>query len=172
MAVSLAWAAHAEPGPPGAVAGAPLPPVAAVRERVAADPQAAAQLAALEKGVRPYVVRHREDPAWIVSRLQMYWQDHHTQVFVKNGVYDHAEGRAPVPTVRFTGARDAVSAYLTPRLEDVKPYMGEGDKLWLQRRDGGQPWEWVEQSKSGRVIESINMRIAELARDAAFLFWY
>lgn len=171
-AVSLAVAVHAEPAPPGAVAGAPLPPVADVRQRVATDPRAAAQLAALEKGVRPYVARHRDDPAWIVSRLQMYWQDHHTQVFVRNGVYDHAEGRAPVPTVRFTGARDAVSAYLTPRLEDVKPYMGEGDKLWLQRRDGSQAWEWVEQSKSGRVIESINMRIAELARDAAFLYWY
>ena len=139
---------------------------------LARDPDAARRYDALVARVRPYVERHRTDPAWIVSRLQMYWQAHSTKVFVKNGVYDHAEGSAPVPTVRFTGTRDASSSYFTPKLEDVKPYMGERDLLWLQNRDApGQPWEWVSQAKSGRIVESINMRIATLARDAAFLYW-
>jgi hypothetical protein len=139
---------------------------------LARDPDAARRYDAIVARVRPYVERHRTDPAWIVSRLQMYWQAHSTQVFVKNGVYDHAEGSAPVPTVRFTGTRDAASAYFTPKLEDVKPYMGEGDLLWLQHRNApGQPWVWVSQAKSGRIVESINMRIAGLARDAAFLYW-
>ena len=139
---------------------------------LARDADAARRYAALVARVRPYVERHRTDPAWIVSRLQMYWQSHSTKVFVKNGVYDHAEGSAPVPTVRFTGTRDANSAYFTPKLEDVKPYMGERDLLWLQNRDApGQPWEWVSQAKSGRIVEAINLRIANLARDAAFLYW-
>ncbi|WP_198120048.1 heparinase II/III domain-containing protein [Massilia rhizosphaerae] len=144
----------------------------ALQALVARDPDAARRYAAIVARVRPYVERHRTDPAWIVSRLQMYWQAHSTQVFVKNGVYDHAEGRAPVPTVRFTGTRDASSSYFTPKLEDVKPYMGERDLLWLQNRDApGHPWEWVSQAKSGRIVEAINLRIAGLARDAAFLYW-
>ena len=143
-----------------------------LQARLARDADAARRYAALVARVRPYVDRHRTDPAWIVSRLQMYWQSHSTRVFVKNGVYDHAEGSAPVPTVRFTGTRDAASAYFTPKLEDVKPYMGERDLLWLQNRDApGQPWEWVSQAKSGRIVEAINLRIANLARDAAFLYW-
>lgn len=151
----------------------PAGDAAALRARIAVDRQASEQLQAIEQRVRPYVERHADDPAWIVSRLQMYWQSHSTQVFVKNGVYDHATGRAPAPTVRFTGTRDAASAYFTPKLEDVKPYMGERDLLWLQNKGApGQPWEWASQAKSGRIVESINLRIAELARDAAFLYWY
>ena len=145
----------------------------ALRARIARDGDAVARIDAITQRLQPYVARHAGEPAWIVSRLQMYWQAHSTRVFVKNGVYDHAEGRAPAPTVRFTGTRDAVSQYATPRLEDVKPYMGERDLLWLQNRSApGQPWEWVAQAKSGRIVETINMRIAELARDAAFLYWY
>ena len=144
----------------------------AVRERVAHDAAAASGLAALKARVQPYVERHREDPAWIVSRLQMYWQSHATQVYIKNGFYAHATGHAPVPTVRFTGARDSVTDYLSPKLEDVKPYMGENDRLYLQKRGNpAQGWEWVEQAKTGTIIQSINQRIAELARDAAFLYW-
>jgi hypothetical protein len=127
--------------------------------------------AALKARVLPYVERHRSDPAWIVSRLQMYWQGRHTQVFIKDSLYHHAEGQAPVPTVRFTGGRDTATAYATPRLEDVKPYMGENDLLYLQSKAAGQPWEWVPQAKTGRIVESINMRIAQLARDAAHVYW-
>jgi hypothetical protein len=144
----------------------------ALRAQLARDPAAARNYQAIQARLQPYVERHRTDPAWIVSRLQMYWQSHSTKVYVKNGVYDHAEGNAPVPTVRFTGTRDANSQYLTPKLEDIKPYMGERDLLWLQNKETpGRPWEWVSQAKSGRIVESINMRIAELGRDAAFMYW-
>jgi len=144
----------------------------ALDARLRHDPAAAHAYDAIRTRLQPYVERHRTDPAWIVSRLQMYWQARSTRIYVRNGVYDHADGEAPVPTVRFTGTRDANSQYFTPGLEDVKPYMGERDLLWLQNKDArGQPWEWVAQAKSGRIIESINLRIAELARDAAFLYW-
>jgi hypothetical protein len=143
----------------------------ALRARIAQDAALAAKLAAIKAKVQPYVDRHGGDPAWIVSRLQMYWQSKATQVFVKDSLYHHASGTAPVPTVRFTGGRDTATAYATPRLEDVKPYMGENDLLYLQNKASGQ-WEWVHQAKTGRIIEAINMRIAELARDAAFLYWY
>jgi hypothetical protein len=175
LACGVMLACAALPSLPAA--GAQLAPgakdgPAALRARLETSADARRQFDAVKARVQPYVDRHRDDPAWIVSRLQMYWQGKHTQVFVKNGHYDHAAGAAPVPTVRFTGARDSTTVYMTPRLEDVKPYMGEGDKLYLQNRDApGQPWEWAPQAKTGRIIEAINMRIAQLARDAAFLYW-
>jgi hypothetical protein len=175
--MALACAASAQPAPPSQPGHPRLLGNAADSQQglqalLARDPRARERYDALVARLRPYVERHRTDPAWIVSRLQMYWQAHSTRVYVKNGAYDHADGRAPAPTVRFTGTRDANTAYFTPKLEDVKPYMGERDLLWLQNRDApGQPWEWVSQAKSGRIVEAINLRIAGLARDAAFLYW-
>ncbi|MFL9482926.1 six-hairpin glycosidase [Chitinophagaceae bacterium LWZ2-11] len=123
--------------------------------------------------LQPYVQKVEQDSTWLLSRLQMYWKSHYTDVFIKNGVYQNGAGKAPVPTVRFNGTRDAVCNYFRPKLEDVKPYMDEGDKLYLQNRSlPGQQWEWVEQSKSATIVESINRQIIELARDAAFLYWY
>jgi hypothetical protein len=118
------------------------------------------------------VSRYQTDSTWMSSRLQMYWKQHHTDVFIKNGIYTYATGRAPVPTVRFTGTRDAATQYTRPKLEDIKPYMDEDGKLYLQNGTvPGKPWEWVEQSKTGRIIESINIEIIEKARNAAMLFW-
>ena len=46
------------------------------------------------------------EKGWLTSRLQMYWNTHATDVYIKGEVYDHASGnRAPAPTVMFTGAR-------------------------------------------------------------------
>ncbi|WP_205510026.1 heparinase II/III domain-containing protein [Longitalea arenae] len=120
-----------------------------------------------------YVNRHQSDSSWIVSRLQMYWKSKSTDVFIKGGVYDHAEGEAPVPTVRFTGTRDAVSSYGAPKLEDLVPYMDDPRGLYyVNRSKPGQPLEWVEPSKTGRVVESINRQIMTMAQNAAIVYWY
>ena len=37
-----------------------------------------------------------------------------TEVYIKGGTYDHAEGMAPVPTVKFTGMRGGVSNDVAP----------------------------------------------------------
>jgi hypothetical protein len=127
----------------------------------------------IEKNITPYVIRHQTDSTWIVSRLQMYWKEHSTDVYIKNGIYAYATGKAPVPTVRFTGTRDVATAYLTPRLEDIKSYMDQEGKIYLQNKTApGTPWEWVEQSKTGRIIESINIGIINKGRDAAMIYWY
>lgn len=144
-----------------------------VRRRVASEDWVRSILRRTREQVDPYVNRHREDPEWIVSRLQMYWKTRHTDVYINGGVYSHAEGRAPMPTVRFTGTRDATTVYRRPRLEDVRPYMDDPRGLYLQNGSaGGHPWEWAEQSKTGRIIESINREIMGLGEKAAFLYWY
>jgi hypothetical protein len=119
-----------------------------------------------------YVNRHVTDPEWIVSRLQMYWKTHSTDVFINGEVYSHAEGQAPVPTVRYTGARATNTIYRRPKLEDVLPYMDDPRGLYFHNSTKeGNPLEWAEQSKTGRNIESINQEIMNMARDAAFVYW-
>ncbi|HEY8896654.1 MAG TPA: heparinase II/III family protein [Niastella sp.] len=125
-----------------------------------------------KKELDEYVNRHQTDSTWIVSRLQMYWKSKSTDVFIKGGVYDHAEGEAPVPTVRFTGTRDAVTSYGAPKLEDILPYMDDARGLYyVNRAKPGQPLEWVDQSKTGRVVESINRKIMGMAQNASILYW-
>jgi hypothetical protein len=126
-----------------------------------------------KKSIEEYVNRHQTDSTWIVSRLQMYWKTKSTDVFIKGGVYDHAEGEAPAPTVRFTGTRDAVTTFGAPKLEDILPYMDDPRGLYYANRaKPGQPLEWVEQAKTGRIVESINRNIMTMAQNAAIIYWY
>jgi len=126
----------------------------------------------LKNKLEPYVKRHHNDPEWIVSRLQMYWKTKYSKVFVNGMDFSHGEGTAPVPTVRFSGSRDWATDYLQPELKDVKPYMDDDRGLYLQNgAKKGQPWEWVQPSETGHIIERINERIMTLAEEAAFLYW-
>ena len=129
-------------------------------------------LAGLHDEVDEHVERHVKDPEWMVSRLQMYWKTKATNVYINGQDYSHADGEAPVPTVRFSGSRDYTTLYGKPKLKDILPYMDDPRGLYLPNKSKeGQPFEWVEQSKTGRIINSINDEITGLARDAAFLYW-
>ena len=139
-------------------------------QQIETNPEVSTAYESYKERVDNYVNQHVTDPEWMVSRLQMYWKTHSTDVFIKGAFYSHAEGHAPVPTVRFTGARDPASTYFTPRLEDVKPYMDDERGLWLQNKET-QNWEWAEQSKTSRVVESLNSQIMGLASTAALVYW-
>jgi hypothetical protein len=130
------------------------------------------QAGAVDRGaIDPYVIRHRTDSTWIVSRLQLYWTTRSSTVYIKGGVYDHAEGQAPVPTVRFPGARDHVTVYGAPKLEDLLPYSDDARGVWLVNRSKpGQPLEWAPIGKTGRIIESINNSIMALAYQASQVY--
>jgi hypothetical protein len=126
----------------------------------------------LKAHIEPFVARHQTDPEWIISRLQMYWKTKYSKVFVNGMDFSHGEGEAPVPTVRFSGSRDWATDYLQPELQDIKPYMDDERGLYLQNeKKEDQPWEWVQPSETGHIIERINERIITLAEEAAFLYW-
>jgi hypothetical protein len=126
----------------------------------------------LKASIDPYVTRHQTDSTWIVSRLQLYWKTKSTEVFIKGGVYDHAEGEAPVPTVRYPGTRDNVTVYAAPKLEDMLPYVDDPRGVYLiNRSKPGQPLEWAEISKTGRTIEGINTSILGMANTAALFYF-
>ncbi|WP_308993891.1 hypothetical protein QLS71_012150 [Mariniflexile litorale] len=118
-----------------------------------------------------YVDFYEKDPTWLVSRLQMYWKTKSTQVYINGGKYDHADGEAPVPTVKFIGGRGTPSDYKRPKLEDVKPFMDDPRGLYLQNKTT-DAWEWAAISATSATTASINREILSIARDAAFLYWY
>lgn len=129
-------------------------------------------LEGIHKKIDAHVERHDTDKEWMVSRLQMYWKTKAINVYVNGINYSHADGEAPVPTVKFCGSRDYTTPYEKPKLEDILPYMDDERGLYLPNKNKeGKPFEWAEISKTGRVIYSINEEIIGLARDASFLYW-
>lgn len=145
------------------------------RERIAAlleTPAGADAMDRLVARMLPYAERHVEEPEWIVGRLQMYWDSHATDVFVKGEKLDHVSGHAPVPTVRFTASRATQTPYRRPALKD-RPMYQDSLGIWMQNMSkDGHPYEWADPRETGRNIESMNIEIMNLARDAAFLWWW
>ena len=140
--------------------------------RMERDRKVADYISSLKVKVKPYVQRYETEPAWITSRLQMYWNTKYQRVYVNGMDFSHGEGEAPVPTVRFSGSRDWDTDYLVPDIADILPYMDSTKGLYLQNGvKPGKPWEWVHPAETGHVIEKINKKILDLAQDASFLFW-
>lgn len=123
--------------------------------------------------IDPYVEKTQKEPDWLLSRLMMYWKSHSTQVYINGGVYSHADGQAPVPTVRFGSTRGVGSQYKRPKIEDIVPYMDDTKGVYFQNTGKeGNPLEWTDQSNvSGSNIESVNEDIMRIGKDAAFLYW-
>lgn len=123
--------------------------------------------------IDPYVEKTQKEPDWVTSRMMMYWKSRATQVYINGGVYSHAEGEAPIPTVRFGSTRGVSSPYKRPRLEDITPYMDDTKGVYFHNSaKEGNPLEWVDQSNvSGSSIESVNEEILRLAKDASFVYW-
>ncbi|MGN0282861.1 MAG: heparinase II/III family protein [Prevotella sp.] len=127
----------------------------------------------LKKKVDPYLRLVEQQSDWLLSRLQMYWTTHATDVMIEGETFSHPAGdKAPVPTVKFNGMRSHAGTYYAPKLEDVMPYDDNemGDVHFISRQTGKQ--ELVSTAKTGNAIGSLNRQIMSLARDAALLYRY
>ncbi len=170
-------AADRIPTPEGLPAGYPRIYVtedgkADLKKTIAEDSGAKGVREGIGKRIDKYVAQHATDPTWMPSRLQMHWTTKSSNIYIKGITYSHADGEAPVPTVRFAGSRDGTTPYAAPALEDIMPYMDDPRGLYYRNRSKeGQPLEWVAQAKTGGIVQSINQRILNLARDAAFIYW-
>lgn len=123
-----------------------------------------------KEGLGKYLALYQEDSTWLVSRLQMNWKTNHSNVYLTGGDFSYSDGEAPVPTVRYSGTRDWATDYLSPKLEDIQPYLDDKRGIYIQRKNTKE-WEWVKPSETGHIIEGINRRIMGLVADAAFLYW-
>lgn len=141
-----------------------------VSKRVQEEQWASELLEKKERRVQKYLAYCNDQPDWLVSRLQMYWNTKHTTPYINGGDYHHAEGEAPVPTVKFPGTRDYRTNYARPKLEDVMPYMDDPRGLYYINRSTGE-FEWTSIQSTARQLTSINLEILRIAKDAAFLYW-
>lgn len=121
--------------------------------------------------VEKYLRYCQEDQNWLVSRLQMNWKTTHDKVYLKGGDFSHSSGKAPVPTVRFSGSRDWAAEYRRPPLEEVEPYFDDPRGFYLKNQQSGEK-EWVHPAETGFMIDKTNEQLMSIASDAAFLYWY
>ncbi|MBQ8422950.1 MAG: heparinase II/III family protein [Coprobacter sp.] len=127
-------------------------------------------LSKLQQRTDPYVAKGTE---WLSDRLQMHWNTHATEVYIKGEYYSHCGGeKAPAPTVMLSGARSHATDYARPKLEELQPRQEDARGMWLRNNKlEGKPYEWASISKTGNIIQSINNEIAGIAKNAAFLWW-
>ncbi len=125
----------------------------------------------LKKKVEPWFNHIAQQPDWLVSRLQMYWNTHATDVYVYGESFKEVGGeRAEVPTVKFNGTRGMESAYNRPKLEDIVPYDDdtESNVTYINKQTGKM--EKAHPSKTGCNIAGVNRQILGIARDAALVY--
>ncbi len=138
-----------------------------IRQLIAGEPWAAEVYQKLQARTAVYAAKDR---GWLSDRLQMHWNTHATDIWVKGDYFDHAEGGpAPLPTMMLSGARSHATDYQRPKLEELQPRQEDPRGMLLKNKKGEQ--EWVPVNKTGNIIQSINQEIAGIARDAAFLWW-
>lgn len=128
-------------------------------------------IAKLQSKTEKYLKYVQAQPDWLISRLQMYWSSHATNVYINGEKFDHiGDERNPEPTVKFTGTRGTESAYNKPKLGDVVPYDddNQGDVTFISKSTGKM--EKAHPSKTGRNISSLNRQIMGIARDAAKIY--
>ncbi len=120
-----------------------------------------------------YVEKTEKEPDWLSSRLMMYWKSKASNIYIDGGVYSHADGEAPVPTVRFGSTRGVSSNIKRPKIEDIIPYMDDTKGVFFHNNaKEGNPLEWAEQkSVNSSHIESVNEEIMRIAKNAAVLYW-
>lgn len=125
---------------------------------------------ALKAKIEKYAAKVDKQPDWLLSRLQMYWKSHATDVYINGEKFDHVSGHAPEPTVRLAGIRGMETNYRTPAIEDVVPYDDddESNVTYINKVTGRK--EKVHPSKTGCNISSLNRHIVSIARDAAKVY--
>lgn len=143
-----------------------------VRAKIRHQNWAKESLERIKQSVDPYVLRHEQDPEWIVSRLAMYWKpgERYTQCYLKKQNWDYGEGDAPVPTVRMPGMR-TWNKYINVPLAERTPYNETGDMWGLDKSNPSAPKVLVPYKQSGHMIRGNNVEILTLAENASFLYW-
>ncbi|WP_162628059.1 heparinase II/III domain-containing protein [Arcticibacterium luteifluviistationis] len=141
-----------------------------IRQKLKDSPEVKESYEAIKAKISKYVAQFKTDPEWLSSRLQMHWKTHATEIYVDGEFYSHASGHAPVPTVRLTGQRDYVTDYKTSSLEETQPYLEDERGMYLQHKETGK-WDWINPSKTGRIIENTNEKILRIAKDAALVYF-
>lgn len=149
---------------------------------------AAQSYAKMCEEVDPIADRHLKDPAWVMSRMQMFWEKHYTtfpsfggteymyygQKIVNNGScldLKKRSGQAPVPTVRVSGYNNfytkAGGMAKQPKLENFPTYYSNDVYAVI---DVDHP-EVSDSIPLGTRVHDWNRVLAELAYKSSALYF-
>ncbi len=146
---------------------------ARILENIRTVPWFATAYNSLYSALGTNVNRHRSDPDWILARMAMNWVTKYTTDTVASERWSGGAGSAPVPTPRFSGARDWSTIYSLDSVSSTLPYnddpAGTG-KIWMRNTETGISG-WTNPGLTGAAIENMNETIMAQARDAAFVWW-
>lgn len=123
----------------------------------------------LKDDVDILVEKHITDPQYIVSRLQMNWEDgkRYTDFYTQGNFIPRREGNAPYPTVRVTFGRSALNSTPAPPYNKIVPY-GNGD---LMKMVNGQ-WTLIPFVETGMGAEVTNQKMMEDAYKASIIYYF
>lgn len=109
---------------------------------------------------------------FLSDRLQMHWNTHATQQYMRGEAYSHCGGdSAPYPTLQINGVRSHVTRYKRPNLDSVPSRQEDNRGMWLRNNSlPGNPYEWAPLQSTGNIVGSINREITGIALDAARLY--
>lgn len=144
----------------------------------------------LKTDVDPIVAIHRDNPSYVVSRMQMHWEPgkRYTHFYTEGNYVTRREGNAKYPTVRVTYGRAASNSVPMAPLDKVIPY-GDGSltkpagmKLGIVKLSDtpdnilsklGTPtsYDTVPFTKTGLGTETLNRGFIHLAWKSSLLYY-
>lgn len=144
----------------------------------------------LHKEVDPILDIHKKDPSYVISRMQMHWEDgkRYTHFYTDGNFIPRREGNAKYPTVRVTYGRAASNSVPLAPLDKIIPY-GDGsltkpvsvergivkidDKTMdmLSRLGMQEPFDTVPFTKTGLGTETVNRAFIHLAWKSSILYY-
>lgn len=145
---------------------------------------------ALKADVDPIVAIHKDNPGYVVSRMQMHWEPgkRYTHFYTEGNYVTRREGNAKYPTVRVAYGRAASNSVPMAPLDKVIPYgdgsltrpaaTGSGNVMpagasdsELYRLGRTIPYDTVPFTKTGLGTETLNRGFAHLAWKSSILYY-
>ena len=144
----------------------------------------------LRKEVDPIVAVHRENPSYVISRMQMHWEPgkRYTRFYTEGNFITRREGNAQYPTVRITYGRAASNSVPLAPLDKIIPYgdgsltkpkgMATGIVKLTETPEGtlsqmGQAvaYDTVPFTRTGLGTETVNRSFIQLAWKSSILYY-
>lgn len=162
----------------------------AIRDKIESVDWAKDIYEGLKSDVDPVLAIHRNDPGYVVSRMQMHWEPgkRYTHFYTKGNYVTRREGNAKYPTVRVTYGRAASNSVPMAPLDKVIPY-GDGsltkpvgmnlgivklsdtpDNI-LSRLGNSMPYDTVPFTRTGLGTETLNRGFIHLAWKSSILYY-
>ena len=163
---------------------------AAIRAKVRQVEWAKEIVEELKREVNPIVAIHRQNPEYVISRMQMHWEPgkRYTRFYTEGNFIPRREGNAKYPTVRLTYGRAASNSVPLAPLDKIIPY-GDGsltkpadthlgivritDKPATGLSALGQevPYDTVPFNRTGLGTETVNRAFIQLAWKSSILYY-